>query len=388
MLTGGSLLVGAVGRTDLLGADNAPAFSAAMYRSLHEVILPHEDSVAVYPTHGAGSLCSTGIGSTTWSTIGYERRHDPLLAPMEVDAFARALLAGQPAFPRYFARMRPINQAGPRLLGGVIPRRPGAVRGGAGRASWPAAALVVDARRPAAHAAGHIPGSLSIPVGVVVRDVARLGRGPRSAARPRRRRRRRPRRAPAPGVPDRPRVDRRAPRRRVRGLAGGRAADRVERPSRRPTAWPRPLAAGPAPIARSSSMSARPPSTRPGHVPGAVHIGGGLAARPARRAAARPADRRDLRLRLPRVGGAVDPAGGRVHGRRPGSRTASMPGRRPAIRSRPAPRRRRRGPPPTARRPATSALTRQRPSAMGLPSERTVRRMGVFPALAGASIGA
>ena len=78
-----------------------------MYRSLHEVLLRHEDSVAVYPTHGAGSLCSTGISSTPWSTIGFERRHNPLLQPMEVDAFARALLDGQPAFPRYFARMRP-----------------------------------------------------------------------------------------------------------------------------------------------------------------------------------------------------------------------------------------------------------------------------------------
>ena len=164
MLTGGSLLVGAVGRTDLLGADDAPALSAAMYHSLHDVILPHEDSVAVYPTHGAGSLCSTGIGSTTWSTIGFERRHDPLLAPMEVDAFARALLAGQPAFPRYFSRMRPLNQGGPRLLGGVIPDVPSVllvvldrvVAGGG---------LVVDAREPAAHATAHIPGSLSVPVG-------------------------------------------------------------------------------------------------------------------------------------------------------------------------------------------------------------------------------
>jgi len=164
MLTGGSLLVGAVGRTDLLGVDKAPAFSAAMYRSLHEVILPHEDSVAIYPTHGAGSLCSTGIGSTTWSTIGFERRHDPLLEPMEVEAFTRALLSGQPAVPRYFARMRPINQAGPRLLGGVLPAVPGVsvealervVAGGG---------LVVDAREPASHAAAHIPGSLSIPLG-------------------------------------------------------------------------------------------------------------------------------------------------------------------------------------------------------------------------------
>ena len=164
LLTGGSLLVGAVGRTDLLGVENAPAFSAAMYRSLHEVILPHEDSVAVYPTHGAGSLCSTGIGSSTWSTIGYERRHDPLLAPMEVDAFARALLEGQPAFPRYFARMRPINQGGPRLLGGVIPLVPAVALAELDRVVA-GGGLIVDARAPEAHAAGHIPGSQSLPVG-------------------------------------------------------------------------------------------------------------------------------------------------------------------------------------------------------------------------------
>ncbi len=164
LLTGGSLLVGAVGRTDLLGAENARPFAAAMYGSLHEVLLRHEDSVMVYPTHGAGSLCSTGIASTSWSTIGFERRNDPLLAPMEIEAFARALLAGQPAFPRYFARMRPINQAGPRLLGGIIPEiapladveLDRAIAGGA---------LVVDARPPDAYVVAHVPGSLSIPAG-------------------------------------------------------------------------------------------------------------------------------------------------------------------------------------------------------------------------------
>jgi hydroxyacylglutathione hydrolase len=164
LLTGGSLLVGAVGRTDLLGAENARPFAAKMYHSLHDVLLPNEDSVMVYPTHGAGSLCSTGIASTSWSTIGFERRHDPLLAPMEVDAFARALLAGQPTFPRYFARMRPINQAGPRLLGGAVP----AIEPLGGRdldAALAGGAVVVDARSTEAHALARIPGSLSIPAG-------------------------------------------------------------------------------------------------------------------------------------------------------------------------------------------------------------------------------
>jgi hydroxyacylglutathione hydrolase len=164
LLTGGSLLVGAVGRTDLLGAENAVPFAAAMYRSIHDVLLAHEDSVMVYPTHGAGSLCSTGISSTSWSTIGFERRHDPLLAPMEVDAFARALLAGQPTFPRYFARMRPTNQAGPRLLGASVPAiAPLAgddLEGALGRG-----AIVVDARSTEAHAVARVPGSLSIPAG-------------------------------------------------------------------------------------------------------------------------------------------------------------------------------------------------------------------------------
>jgi hydroxyacylglutathione hydrolase len=164
LLTGGSLLVGAVGRTDLLGAERARAYAADMYHSLHDVLLRHEESVMVYPTHGAGSLCSTGISSTSWSTIGYERRHDPLLGPMEIDAFARALLSGQPTVPRYFARMRPLNQAGPALLGGIVPEVP-SLSGDGLESALGRDPLIVDTRSPHDHAADHIPGSLSIPAG-------------------------------------------------------------------------------------------------------------------------------------------------------------------------------------------------------------------------------
>src|SRR4029078_12354586 len=83
---------------------------------------------------------------------------------MEVDAFARALLGGQPTVPRYFARMRPMNQAGPPLLGGVVPEitllSGDGLDGALGRG-----ALIVDARSPRHHAREHIPGSLSIPAG-------------------------------------------------------------------------------------------------------------------------------------------------------------------------------------------------------------------------------
>jgi hydroxyacylglutathione hydrolase len=164
LFTGGSLLVGAVGRTDLLGAENALPFARAMFRSLNEVVLRHEDYVGVYPTHGAGSLCSTGISSTPSSTIGYERHHNPMIGSADVDAFARILLTGQPAFPRYFARMRPMNQSGPQPIGPRIPEAK-ALDLDEVRAALADGALAIDLRSPAAHVAGHLPGSLSMPSG-------------------------------------------------------------------------------------------------------------------------------------------------------------------------------------------------------------------------------
>jgi hydroxyacylglutathione hydrolase len=163
LLTGGSLLVGAVGRTDLLGAEHGVAYAHDMHRSLHDVILAHDDHVIVQPTHGAGSLCATGIASTPTSTIGYERRHNALLRVEDVDDFARRLLHRQPAVPRYFARMRPMNQAGPTLLGGRVPDpRPLSID--ETRAAIAGGALLLDLRSAAAHAVAHAPGSLSIPI--------------------------------------------------------------------------------------------------------------------------------------------------------------------------------------------------------------------------------
>jgi hydroxyacylglutathione hydrolase len=163
LLTGGSLLVGAVGRTDLLGSENAVGYAEAMFRSLRDVILTHDDGVVVLPTHGAGSLCSTGISSTPFSTIGYERRTNPMIQPDEVELFISTLLGGQPGFPRYFARMRPTNQQGPALIGSIP--GPRALPIEQVEALIADGAIVVDAREPVAHALAHIPGSISIPVG-------------------------------------------------------------------------------------------------------------------------------------------------------------------------------------------------------------------------------
>jgi hydroxyacylglutathione hydrolase len=163
IFTGGSLLVGAVGRTDLLGAEHAEPYARAMHASLHQQILAQPDHLLVHPTHGGGSLCSKSIASTPWSTLGYERHHNDLLSIEDVETFVRALLVDQPAYPRYFARMRPINQAGPNPLG-ALPA-PAPLPADRVRELLAGEHLLVDLRSPDAHAQAHVPGSISIPAG-------------------------------------------------------------------------------------------------------------------------------------------------------------------------------------------------------------------------------
>ncbi len=160
LLTGGDLLVGAVGRPDLLGPEMAKTLAPALYHSLHDKILAHEDYVEVYPTHGAGSLCGRGISAKRTSTIGYERRFNPALQPKTEESFIAHVLAGDPTIPAYYARMRPTNQQGPALLDGAPrqqPMTPHQVEHAIGHGS-----LVLDTREPAAFNGAHIPGAISV----------------------------------------------------------------------------------------------------------------------------------------------------------------------------------------------------------------------------------
>ena len=79
VFTGDTLFVGSIGRTDLQGKDAQPKQAEKLFTSLHEKLLPLEDAVLVYPAHGSGSVCGSGIGEQTFSTIGFERQTNPFL---------------------------------------------------------------------------------------------------------------------------------------------------------------------------------------------------------------------------------------------------------------------------------------------------------------------
>jgi len=161
VFTGGSLLVGAAARTDLVDPDRTEELARAQYRSLQRLMsLP--DDVEVWPTHGAGSFCSAPPGADRTSTIGRERVSNPLLQTVGEDAFVERLLGSLGTFPAYFLRLPEINRQGPRLYGAApIPPE---LSTSQVRALRDSGAQVVDVRPVPDYAAGHLSGAVSIPL--------------------------------------------------------------------------------------------------------------------------------------------------------------------------------------------------------------------------------
>jgi hydroxyacylglutathione hydrolase len=166
VFTGDTLFVGAVGRPDLLGAEQAHGLAADLYDSLVNILLPLGDDVEVHPGHGAGSLCGAGIGSAPHSTIGHERRFNPLLQLQSKATFVEAVLGDLPETPPYFPRMKEVNRAGPAVRGfskGVPP--PAALAAADAVALVEDGALVLDLRSAEAFATGHPTGAMNIGAG-------------------------------------------------------------------------------------------------------------------------------------------------------------------------------------------------------------------------------
>jgi hydroxyacylglutathione hydrolase len=158
LFTGGSLMVGAVGRTDLCGPELAEPLAHDMFHSLRRLdALP--DDLAVYPTHGSGSFCSAPGGAERTSTLAQERATNGLLRIDDEEAFVEQLLGGIGSFPRYFTRLPELNRRGPRHFP-AIPRLD-ALDVGTVERRIADGALVVDARPIPEFAARHVPGSIS-----------------------------------------------------------------------------------------------------------------------------------------------------------------------------------------------------------------------------------
>ncbi len=167
LFTGGSLLYGNVGRTDLISQELTRQLTAHQYRSARKLLdLPPQ--TGVYPTHGFGSFCASSAPTEDGGehpavpadTIAAERLGNIVMRFDDEQAFVAHLVAGLGAYPRYYAHMGPRNRQGPDAAdlqpapdAGDLARRIAA-------GEW-----VVDLRDRRAYAAGHTPGTLGIELG-------------------------------------------------------------------------------------------------------------------------------------------------------------------------------------------------------------------------------
>lgn len=163
VFTGDALFAGGVGRTDLLGESRLEELTRRLYHSLHELLLSLDDGVIVCPAHGHGSACGgSSIADRPWTTIGFERRHNPHLA-LDEESFV-AQNSRMVERPPYFDEVERLNLEGPPLLGRLpqpVPLAPEAFAAIAERAQ------ILDVREIVAFGGAHIPGSLSIHQGGV-----------------------------------------------------------------------------------------------------------------------------------------------------------------------------------------------------------------------------
>jgi len=166
VLTGDTLFVGDVGRPDLRVALgwSATDLGGMLYESLRNKLLPLPDSAAVYPAHGAGSLCGKALSKETTSTIGEQRRSNYALQPMSKDAFVELVTADQPDAPSYFNYDAVLNSQERPTLDQTL-ERIGVLTLEQVLALQAVGAQVLDTRDPAEFAAAHLLGSINIGLG-------------------------------------------------------------------------------------------------------------------------------------------------------------------------------------------------------------------------------
>jgi len=161
LFTGDVLFVGSVGRPDLMeGTVSAAWLASAMYDSWTQKLAKLHDSVAIFPAHGAGSLCGAHLSDEPKSTIGKEKASNPYLKAKSRGEFIALVLQGLPEAPQYFQHNAKMNREGPPPVNWGAPL-PSEIKASA-NLTKPKKYYLVDIRDAKAYAEGHIPNSVNI----------------------------------------------------------------------------------------------------------------------------------------------------------------------------------------------------------------------------------
>ncbi|MBK1894926.1 MBL fold metallo-hydrolase [Chryseobacterium paridis] len=166
IFTGDTLFLGDVGRPDLAQkATNLTQEDLAgiLYESLHSKIIPLDDSITVYPAHGAGSACGKNMQKETVDTLGNQKRTNYALNQPDKESFIKEVLDGLTAPPKYFGMNVALNKGGYESIDTVMDKglNPISVEDFEGFAE-DSGALILDTRGAAEFHKGFIPNSINI----------------------------------------------------------------------------------------------------------------------------------------------------------------------------------------------------------------------------------
>ena len=162
VFTGDTLFVGDVGRCDFY-PDRAHEVAGLLFDSLRKLELLGDQAV-IYPAHGAGSVCGSGMASREVSTIGHEKANNPRFGIRDREAFIAAKLSENHEHPPYFRYMEQGNLSGADPVAATLlppPMTADDLKNEAGDT------VLVDVRSASAFLGAHLPSSLSIPVDMI-----------------------------------------------------------------------------------------------------------------------------------------------------------------------------------------------------------------------------
>ena len=164
VFTGDLLFIGSVGRTDFF-PDRHAEVAGLQYDGIFEKVLPLGDQVILYPAHGSGSVCGSGMAEREFSTLGYEKQNNPDLKIHPRDEFINYKLQEKPPQPPYFRKMEEYNQYGAPAMQ-ILPD-PDPLTPAQFEKAMNEDMIALDLRSPEAFAGAFIPGSLAIPMDMI-----------------------------------------------------------------------------------------------------------------------------------------------------------------------------------------------------------------------------
>ena len=165
IFTGDTLFLGDVGRPDLAIKSNLSREDLAgmLFDSLRNRIMPLDDSLIVYPGHGAGSSCGKSMSSETIGKLGEQKKINyALRGDMTRDEFIKEVTDGILPPPQYFPKNALLNKTGYESFDYVLAKGNKELTLSEFESEAKSGALILDVRHQSEFINGFIPDSLFI----------------------------------------------------------------------------------------------------------------------------------------------------------------------------------------------------------------------------------